>query len=67
MVVLDVEAVADACKPYFGQPHYAGMPHLRVVVGKQVMKEMYIFVGLLILITSILIYLFFSQPGIDLY
>lgn len=60
-VVLDVEAVAEACKPYFGQPHYAGMPHLRVVVGKQVMKEMYIFVGLLILITSILIYLFFRS------
>ncbi len=60
-VVLDVEAVAEACKPYFGQPHYAGMPHLRVVVGKQVMKEMFLFVGLLILITSILIYLFFRS------
>lgn len=60
-VVLDLEAVADTYKKYFGQPHYAGMPHLRVVVGKQVMNEMYIFVGLLILITSILIYIFFRS------
>ena len=60
-VVLDIEAVADAYTTYFGQPKYAGMPHLRVVIGKQVMKEMYIFVGLLILITSILIYIFFRS------
>lgn len=60
-VVLDIEAVADSYTAYFGQPRYAGMPHLRVVIGKQVMKEMYIFVGLLILITSILIYIFFRS------
>lgn len=60
-VILDVEAVADSFSKYFGKPRFAGMPHLRVVVGKQIMKEMYIFVGLLILITSILIYLFFRS------
>ena len=60
-VILDIEAVSDSFSKYFGQPRYAGMPHLRVVVGKQVMKEMYIFVGLLILITSILIYIFFRS------
>lgn len=60
-VILDVEAVADSYSKYFGKARYAGMPHLRVVVGKQVMKEMYLFVGLLMLITSILIYIFFRS------
>lgn len=60
-VVLDIEAVATSFSKYFGKPRFAGMPHLRVVVGKQVMSEMYIFVGLLVLITSILIYLFFRS------
>lgn len=60
-VVLDIEDVAISFSKYFGKPRFAGMPHLRVVVGKQVMSEMYIFVGLLVLITSILIYLFFRS------
>ena len=60
-VILDIENVAQSYSAHFGQPRYAGMPHLRVVIGKQVMKEMYIFVGLLIFITSILIYIFFRS------
>src|SRR5690606_38141638 len=40
---------------------YAGLPHLRVVIGKRVMKEMFLFVGLSILITSILIFIFFRS------
>ena len=60
-VVLDIEDVAKSFSKYFGKPRFAGMPHLRVVVGKQVMSEMYIFVGLLVLITSILIYIFFRS------
>lgn len=60
-VVLDIEDVATSFSKYFGKPRFAGMPHLRVVVGKQVMSEMYIFVGLLVLITSILIYIFFRS------
>ena len=61
MVVLDIEAVAESYKQYFGQPRYAGLPHLRVVIGKQIMKEMYIFIGLLVLVTSLLIYIFFRS------
>tara|TARA_R110002072_G_scaffold266303_1_gene425162 strand:+ start:5189 stop:7834 length:2646 start_codon:yes stop_codon:yes gene_type:complete len=60
-LVLDVENVAESYSQYFGTPKYAGLPHLRIVIGKQIMKEMYVFIGLLILITSLLIYLFFRS------
>ena len=60
-VILEIENVAESYKKYFGIPKYAGLPHLRVVIGKQIMKEMYIFIGLLILVTSLLIYLFFRS------
>ena len=60
-VVIDIENVAESYSQYFGQPRYAGLPHLRVVVGKQVIKEMYVFIALLIFITSLLLFLFFRS------
>lgn len=60
-VVLDIEAIADSYREYFGQARYAGLPHLRVVIGKRIMKEMYIFIGLLFLVTSLLMYFFFRS------
>ncbi|MFT5777529.1 MAG: putative RND superfamily exporter protein [Crocinitomicaceae bacterium] len=60
-VVLDIEDLADTYTSYFGDPKYAGLPHLRVVIGTRVMKEMYIFVGLLLFVTSLLLYLFFRS------
>ncbi len=61
MVILDIEEVVESYSKYFGQPRYAGLPHLRVVIGKQIMKEMYIFIGLLVLVTSLLIFMFFRS------
>lgn len=60
-VVLDIEELAESYSNYFGKPYFAGLPHLRIVIGKQIMKEMYIFVGLLFVITALLIYLFFRS------
>jgi len=60
-VVLDIENLSKNYSKYFGAPKFGGLPHLRVVIGKQVMKEMYIFIALLILITSLLLYLFFRS------
>lgn len=60
-VILDIEHLADSYAPYFGKAHYAGMPHLRVVIGKRVLKEMYIFIVLLVIVTSLLIYIFFRS------
>jgi hypothetical protein len=60
-IVLDIEAVVASYSSFFGTPKYAGLPHLRVVIGKQVMKEMYIFIALLIFISSLLLFLFFRS------
>lgn len=60
-VVLDVEELARSYSTYFGEPRFAGMPHLRVVIGKRILKEMYIFIGLLLLMTSLLMYFFFRS------
>lgn len=60
-VVLDIEAVAKSFEPYFGKIRFAGLPHLRVVIGKRIQGEMYIFIGLSLLVTSILLYIFFRS------
>lgn len=60
-VVLEIEAVAESYSKYFGKMHYAGLPHIRVVIGKRVINEMYIFVGLAIFVTSLLLYIFFRS------
>lgn len=65
-VVFDVENLASSYKTYFGAPRFAGMPHLRVVIGNRVLKEMYIFIGLLIVMTSALMYFFFRSVRVVL-
>lgn len=59
--IIKLEKVANSYSDYIGKPRFAGLPHIRVIIGKQVMKEMYVFVALLILVTSILTYLFFRS------
>lgn len=65
-VVFDIEDLARSYKTHFGEPRFAGMPHLRVVIGNRVLKEMYIFIGLLILMTSALMYFFFRSVRVVL-
>jgi len=60
-VVLDIEELALNYEEYFGKMHFAGLPHIRVVIGKRVVSEMYIFIGLAIAVTSLLLYLFFRS------
>lgn len=60
-VVLDAEAIALGYEHVFGKMHFAGLPHIRVVMGKRVVSEMYIFIGLAIAVTSLLLYLFFRS------
>lgn len=60
-VVLDIEKLASTYEEQFGHVHFAGLPHLRVVIGKRVINEMYIFIAAAILATSILLYLFFRS------
>lgn len=60
-VVLEIEALAQSYEPVFEKIHFAGLPHMRVVIGKRVMNEMFFFVGLSIFVTSLLLILFFRS------
>lgn len=60
-VVLDIEDLAAKFAPELGKMHFTGLPHLRVVIGKRVTEEMYIFIAMLVLVTSSLIFFFFRS------
>jgi uncharacterized protein len=60
-VVLDIEKLALEYEPQFGKIRFAGLPHIRVVIGKRVINEMYIFIALAIGVTSLLLYIFFQS------
>ena len=65
-VVFKIEELADSYSKYFGKMHYAGLPHMRVVIGKRIVNEMYIFLGLSILASSLLLYIFFRSVRVVL-
>lgn len=60
-VVVHVEEMAEELTPVFGKIHFAGLPHIRVIIAKRVMSEMYIFIGLAIAVTSLLLFIFFKS------
>lgn len=60
-VVLDIQKLAITYEKDFGNFHFAGLPYLRVIIAKRIQSEMLIFVGLSMLITSILMYFFFRS------
>lgn len=60
-VVFEIEELAQSYSSYFGKPYFAGLPHIRVVIGKRIVNEMYIFLGLSVLASSILLYAFFRS------
>lgn len=41
--------------------HYSGLPYIRVVNAENIKREMYMFIGLSLLITAIILYLFFRS------
>ena len=60
-VVFEIEKLAQSYSGYFGKVHFAGLPHMRVVIGKRIVNEMYIFLGLSVLASSILLFIFFRS------
>lgn len=60
-VVLEIEKLAQTYETHFGEMHYAGLPHLRVVLAKRIQSEMYIFILLCFAVTSVILYLFFRS------
>lgn len=43
------------------QMHYSGLPYIRVVNAENIKREMYMFIGLSLLITALILYLFFRS------
>ncbi|MEO9258587.1 MAG: MMPL family transporter, partial [Crocinitomicaceae bacterium] len=65
-VVINIETLADSYEPVFGHMHFAGLPHIRVIIGKRVMSEMYIFIGLAIAVISLILLIYFRSIRIVL-
>lgn len=65
-VVLEIEELARSYEPQFGKVHFAGLPHMRVLIGKRILNEMYIFIGLSIFVSSLLMYFFFRSIRVTL-
>ncbi|MFD1553832.1 hypothetical protein DNU06_09410 [Putridiphycobacter roseus] len=66
VVLLDIEKKAKEFEPLLGEIHISGMPHIRVSVGEKLKGELGLFIGLTILITSLLLYVFFRSLKIVL-
>ncbi len=60
-VVLNIQELSKTYEKYFGSFHYAGLPYLRVILAKRINAEMYIFIGLSMLVSSLLMYFFFRS------
>lgn len=60
-----VEEVLKATEHFTGkyniQMHYSGMPYIRVINAENIKREMYMFIALSLLITAIILYLFFRS------
>lgn len=59
--VLEIEDLATTYEKHFGKVHFAGLPHIRIIVGKRIISEMYIFIALSIFASSLLLYIFFRS------
>lgn len=60
-IILEIEALAQSYEKDFGHVHFAGLPHIRVVISKRIIAEMYLFIGMAIFVTSLLTYLIFRS------
>ncbi len=63
-VILEIEELAKQYEKDFGKIHFAGLPHIRVVISKRIIAEMYLFIGLAIFVTSLLTYLIFRSSRV---
>lgn len=59
--IFKLEHLAESYQPYFGEVHFAGLPHIRVITGKRIINEMIIFIGLSLFASSALIYFFYRS------
>lgn len=60
-LVQDIKALGDSYKPYLGELKYSGLPYIRSVSMTKVQSELSFFVLLALLVTSLLLYVFFRS------
>jgi predicted RND superfamily exporter protein len=60
-VVFKIEEIAQEYEPVFGKFRYSGLPHIRVMVAKRILNEMFLFLGLSVIASSLLLYIFFRS------
>lgn len=60
-VLFDVEAIGDKYEDILGPIRKTGMPHIRVSVGAKLKAELGIFIAVSIVVTSLLLFLFFRS------
>lgn len=59
--VLALEKFANTYEKELGHMHFAGLPHIRIVIGKRIVNEMLLFIGLALVASCVLIYYFFRS------
>jgi uncharacterized protein len=65
-VVAHIEELATSYSKYFGEVHFTGLPYIRVQIGKRVLYEMYTFIFISILISSLFMYFLFRSVRVTL-
>lgn len=61
-LVRQIQKITKNFTDKYQQPmHYSGLPYIRVVNAEKIKKEMYMFIALSLLITAIILYLFFRS------
>ena len=65
-VVAHIEELATSYSNYFGEVHFTGLPYIRVQIGKRVLNEMYTFIFISILISSLFMYFLFRSVRVTL-
>jgi len=60
-VVLDIESLVDSYTSTLGKVSYSGLPHIRVSLAKRILNEMYLFLGLSLLASVVLIFYLFKS------
>lgn len=59
--VLQIEELAQSYEEDLGRMHFAGIPHIRIIIGKRVVSEMFFFIALSVIAALSLIFYFFKS------
>jgi predicted RND superfamily exporter protein len=60
-VIFNIQELAHTFCDKIGEVHFAGLPYIRVVLAKRINKEMYVFIAISMLVSSLLMYFFFRS------